>query len=241
MSDRLYVRSATFSPEDTCFCHSGKSFGACCGSTGPQRPPPAGVMVVKDFLSQDQCETFVRFAEQQKRRRLPAYDVKDAANVAASLTELRKTLTIQLGDMERTLVEWMRRACTEVVQPAFNAKVEWFEMPGVLRYGPGDLYASHADAELVDPQTQRWFRAMNRDFSVLMYFNDDYEGGGLRFDNFNYVYQPSPGDLVFFPSNNVYLHQALPVITGRKYALASWGAIAGTPRVQGVSEARFFL
>lgn len=243
MSERLYVLNAKFSPEEACFCRSGKTFAACCGSTEPNRAPPGGVAVINDFLSKTECANFVRFAEKQKRQPLFAYDARNSTDgkVASMRADFRKTFTITLGKKEEATVDWVRRACLEVIQPAFGARVEWFEQPYVLRYGPGDLYVTHSDAEHIDAETQRWYRAVDRDISILIYFNDDYEGGGLRFNHFNYEYKPRAGDLVIFPANNVYIHESRPVITGRKYALASWGVVAGTPRVQAPPMKRIFL
>jgi len=240
----MYVHNAQFSPDDTCFCRSGKTFGDCCGSTAPNRPPPGGVAVVRGFLSKQECNNFVRFADRQKRQPLQTYDAEKSTGnkVAGSLrTEHRRTFTITLGKKEHTTVEWVRRACLEVIQPAFKSKMEWFELPYVLRYGPGDLYVSHSDAEHIDSGAQRWYRAVDRDVSILIYFNDEFEGGGLNFNKFNYLYQPRAGDLVFFPSNNLYVHESRPIISGCKYALASWGVVSGTPRVQAPPATRVAL
>ena len=44
-----------------------------------------------------------------------------------------------------------------------------------------------------DMPARRWVRSMDRDFSVLVYTNDDYEGGTLYFQNFDIRIKPSRG------------------------------------------------
>jgi hypothetical protein len=51
-----------------------------------------------------------------------------------------------------------------------------------------------------------------------MYLNDNYSGGGLRFPFLDYTYTPEEGDIVLFPSTFLYMHAALPVEEGTKYA-----------------------
>ena len=53
----------------------------------------------------------------------------------------------------------------------------------------------------------------DRDYSMLLYLNDDFEGS-LRFEFFNFTYQPRKGDLLIFPSNCLYLHEARKVEEG---------------------------
>lgn len=234
MSNRLYVGDASFKPDQPCFCRSGKLFGECCGSTAEHRPPPAGVFVINNFISPEECQDFIGFAEQQTLEPLLAYDEAKSgeAGVVGRLATFRKTHTIDITPRKAQLVGWMREAYGKVVQQIFQAPVEWFEVPCVLRYGIGEMYASHSDSENVDREVNRWYRGVDRDVSAVLYLNDGYVGGGIKFNRFNYVYQPKAGDLVLFPSNNAYLHESLPVESGVKYALVSWGAVKGTPRVQ---------
>lgn len=243
MSERFYVLSPRFFPQDPCFCKSGKLFGACCGNPEPQRQPPAGISIINGFLGTAACSSFIEFAEQRQGEALAVYDADNSVgqNVAQKQDSVRKTQTIALGQKEAVVTDWVRRACLEVIQPRFGARLEWFELPYVLRYGPGDLYGMHSDAEHLDAAARKWYRVVDRDISILMYLNDGYEGGGLRFKHFNYTYQPKAGDLVLFPSSNVYMHESIPVVSGSKYALASWGALTGSPRVQAPPSPRIFL
>lgn len=113
----------------------------------------------------------------------------------------------------------------------FGRDVEWFERPKVLRYGPGHHYGTHADNCHRERSQNFWTKKIDRDVSLLMYLNEDFEGGSLTFEKFAYEFQPRVGDLVLFPSDNRYKHGANPVKSGVRYAVVSWGAFVGEPRV----------
>jgi Rps23 Pro-64 3,4-dihydroxylase Tpa1-like proline 4-hydroxylase len=61
-----------------------------------------------------------------------------------------------------------------------------------------------------------------RTVSAVVYLNDDYEGGELRFPRLdNLEIKPAAGDIVLFPSNYLYSHASKNIISGTKYSVAS--------------------
>ena len=64
----------------------------------------------------------------------------------------------------------------------------------------------------------------DRDVSLLIYLNNDFEGGDLRFNYFNYTFSPRKGDVVLFPSDHRYMHEAQLVSKGTRYVIVSWGS-----------------
>ena len=58
-----------------------------------------------------------------------------------------------------------------------------------------------------------------RTLSVLIYLNDDYEGGNLVFKNSNLSFKPEAGSIIFFPSNFLYVHEVEKITSGIKYSL----------------------
>ena len=104
----------------------------------------------------------------------------------------------------------------------FKARLDTFEPPQVLNYSIGGRYRPHADNEHWVRDTSQWVRSLERDYSLLLYLNDGYEGGSLYFPNFKWAIQPKRGMLVSFPSDHRYLHGAAPLISGTRIAVASW-------------------
>jgi hypothetical protein len=102
----------------------------------------------------------------------------------------------------------------EKYKELFLIDTEIFNVEGfqLLRYGVGGQYKAHHDA----------YPAVKRAVSVLIYLNDDYEGGEIEFINFDLKIKPKAGTLILFPSNYPYKHIAHPVTSGTKYVLVTW-------------------
>jgi hypothetical protein len=82
----------------------------------------------------------------------------------------------------------------------------------VLKYQTGQEYKGHYDGGT----------ATKRAVSLILYLNDDYEGGHLEFVHHNLTIKPKPGMLILFPSNYPYAHIAHPVTDGTKYSVVTW-------------------
>jgi len=232
MTQRHYVPTYSFKLDDVCYCKSNKLFGECCGSQGANRKPPVGITIVNNFVTDIERKSFLRFAEKQKRNWLQTYNVKDASNTkSASRRDMRRiTKEVNIGKKVKQATTWVTKACDDYINKP-NVRVERIEVPQLLRYESGGLYKTHADAEQYEKETRRWYRAVDRDISMLIYLNDNYNGGELHFNALQYTYKPVAGDLVIFPSINVFRHESLPITSGVKYALVSWMVLAGTVRV----------
>lgn len=232
MTQKYYIKPFHFDPAQACYCGSNMSFGECCGSQAADRAPPRGVQIVGGFLPQADCRRLVRHAQKQKANWLMVRD--DEKSTPEKFVEKRDTGRVtQQVDMSKHqafLNETVRRALVEVAARKFGAP-DFFETPYLLRYKVGGKYGAHADSEIYDAQKRLFYRVADRDISVLIYLNDDYEGGELSFNRLNYRYRPTAGDLVLFPSGNLYLHQALQVTRGTKYALVSWASLKNTRKL----------
>ena len=61
-----------------------------------------------------------------------------------------------------------------------------------------------------------------RALSMVLFLNDDFEGGQLEFPYFDVTIKPETGKMALFPSNFPYAHIAHPVEEGTKYTLVTW-------------------
>lgn len=62
----------------------------------------------------------------------------------------------------------------------------------------------------------------SRTLSVVMYLNDDYEGGEISFTSVGITIKPEAGSMIFFPSNFVFSHEVFEMKSGIRYALPNW-------------------
>jgi hypothetical protein len=84
-------------------------------------------------------------------------------------------------------------------------------MMHLLRYDASGYLPAHQDQGI-----------SSRVLSVLLYLNDDYEGGEITFQHSNIRFKPEPGSVLFFPSNFLYVHEVAAVTKGPRYALPNW-------------------
>ena len=82
----------------------------------------------------------------------------------------------------------------------------------ILKYEEGDKFDWHQDSSPSNP----------RDISIIVCFNDDYEGGILDFQKFQISKKMLAGDLIIFPSTAKYSHRVTKVKSGTRYVAVNW-------------------
>jgi predicted 2-oxoglutarate/Fe(II)-dependent dioxygenase YbiX len=91
--------------------------------------------------------------------------------------------------------------------------------PGIRRWDVGEFQPLHADGE--DPEGHP-NEAFIVDYGAVIYLNDDYQGGEIYFPEHNIDFKPKAGTLVFFPSNNMYVHGVREIKSGIRYTAPSF-------------------
>lgn len=101
--------------------------------------------------------------------------------------------------------------CIDDYAKYWGINVCYYEAFNFVKYeGAGSHFNIHADHG----------PAYNCTVSAVIYINDDYEGGDLKFPRLdNLVYKPRAGDIAVFPSNYIYEHASLPMESGTKYCV----------------------
>ena len=101
--------------------------------------------------------------------------------------------------------------CIDNYAQYWGINVVYYEAFNFVKYeGEGTHFNIHADHG----------PAYNCTVSAVIYINDDYEGGDLKFPRLdNLVYKPKAGDIAVFPSNYIYEHASLPMVSGTKYCV----------------------
>ena len=203
----------------------------CPPATGrsliPSIASPPGVLIVPNFLPSKICSAWCEYFRSQQQVRLEVQSVesfKNDSKIAFEKHEGRITQAVDYQGVKSDLVREVTRGFSECVMPYFNIQLAAFEKPTVLRYEPGGKYDAHSDNELWDNGAGKWERTLNRDFSILIYLNEEFEGGKLSFPNFLCKVTPQTGMLIAFPSDHRYLHAAEPLISGERFAVVSWAA-----------------
>ena len=86
-----------------------------------------------------------------------------------------------------------------------------------LRYTPGGHYVEHVD---------KFYGCAgehgDRVFTAIVYLNDDYSGGRLKFPYNNISLKPEAGSILVFPSTWEHCHLVEPVYRGVRHSMVSW-------------------
>jgi hypothetical protein len=93
-----------------------------------------------------------------------------------------------------------------------NIPVSNLEGYHVVRYEKGQYFKEHTD------QTDEF----PRQISIVLYINDDYEGGTITFTKIGVPIKPDASSLFVFPSTSEFSHSADPIISGTKYIVVGF-------------------
>ena len=175
-----------------------------------------------------------------------------AAMVAASATAVVAATTIVVNGAPVTVSNLGVRNCYTFPATVEHtgtaelfdslAKVAWgsfgFHASGptggrwqFLMYKPGGFFVPHYDdsrGHIFNGKNYVYRNTPERAMAVLVYLNDDYEGGELEFTNIRdssglpLRVKPKAGTVVAFPCHELYAHQVLPVTSGTRYAVSRW-------------------
>lgn len=143
----------------------------------------------------------------------------------------------QEGNVKSLVNKDIRNTKVYSIQPIFSNDILWFdvsqriwraadhyaknfdisfsnmELPQLLYYPAGEgFYKPHSDHGVSTP----------RIFSSVLYLNDIEEGGETYFTHFDIAVKPRAGDMVVFPSNYTFLHEAKSPISDDKYVIVTW-------------------
>jgi predicted 2-oxoglutarate/Fe(II)-dependent dioxygenase YbiX len=113
---------------------------------------------------------------------------------------------------------------------ATSLPVPHMEPPQIFHYAVGQEIKAHYDS-VYDGEHgygQAGTYRGDRLATLLLYLNDDYEGGELEFVHTGFCHRGQAGDAIFFASlrdgkrDRLSLHAASPVTAGEKYIFSQW-------------------
>ncbi|AGF85101.1 4-hydroxylase [Moumouvirus goulette] len=126
----------------------------------------------------------------------------------------------------------MVKSMFQKISQQFNIPIQNAEDLQVVRYLPGQYYNEHHDAccDNNDKCNEFISRGGQRCLTVLIYLNNEFEGGHTFFKNLGLKVKPETGDaIVFYPlakntskCHPLSLHAGMPVTNGEKWIANLW-------------------
>jgi SM-20-related protein len=187
-----------------------------------------GLFARREFFDAALCDELrEEIARSPARPSTVAEESADAVDDA-----YRKTVSAQVSDETRSVVESRLAELRPVLAEHFRIPLEGFQAPQFLLYREGDFFRPHADQEDEAPEYVR-----ERRVSAVIFLNGEsdepkvgtYRGGALTFfglmgdprgDAVGFPLLGEKGLLVAFPSGLV--HSVAPVTGGERFTIVSW-------------------
>ena len=181
------------------------------------------VCAAPGLLSPELCDALV----ERGRPLLRGARVYNELEGGATAADIRRHSTAPLyryTDMDLVTEAVANRVCALAGLPAANA-----EALQVLNYQVGEYFAPHVD--FLDPQGHAAALKQNgqRAFTVLVYLNDDLEGGETEFLRLGLKHRGRKGDALMFRNVDAQgrpdlrtLHAGRPPTRGEKWLLSVW-------------------
>jgi hypothetical protein len=122
----------------------------------------------------------------------------------------RDVFNSELIDLHEEIYQKLK-FCVDDYAKYWGINVIYYEAFNFVKYeGQGKHFNIHADHG----------PAYNTTVSAVIYINDDYDGGEIKFPRLDgYTLTPKVGDIAIFPSNYIYEHASLPMKSGTKYCV----------------------
>lgn len=168
---------------------------------------------------------------------LNAADVKAVLEYSVKDNVLQQSTSraIVQADYNTEIADWTKAYTKKVAKEVTNAfGLDVVDTCGTAlrNWYPGEKQDPHSDCEAIffdDPETGKTamtplnnFSSIFIEYAALTYLNDDYEGGQIYFPDLDLEIKPSPGELIFFPGTQHYVHGVREVISGNRYALMTF-------------------
>jgi predicted 2-oxoglutarate/Fe(II)-dependent dioxygenase YbiX len=184
------------------------------------------VFSVENFLPKPACAWLIKQAKKnlvrapvQTAAQGGAFSVDNArTNSAAGSSHLQPDLVVQLANM---------RIAQAIGVPLVNQ-----EPTNFLHYARGQQYGRHFDF-ITQEEEQGFARELatigQRIATVLVYLNEEYEGGETEFPLLDWRFKGKTGDALIFWNLSAQgeremnsLHAGTPVTKGEKWLLSKW-------------------
>ena len=164
--------------------------------------------VIRNFITRGECENLLN----------PEIGIYDDSMVGGGLLnkKIRASNSISFHDTNHPVINDIRSKVSKLTRTPL-CKIELIQ---VSKYETGGFYRPHFDSALPSPQ---------RPYTMLIYLNDDYEGGETYFPKLNKKYKLNCCDALLFSnhdsSGNVAdksMHTGELVTKGEKWICTVW-------------------
>jgi hypothetical protein len=182
------------------------------------------IWAIEGFLSKEELDQLVELAESKTQEDWEYqynFDISQAASQDGKFKKgdpefdeaVKKKNVFWDDKMLAISFPELRKILTKRTLDAFDNQYRINEIARIQRQYPGTELKVHHD--------QGYDMTLLR--AVIIYLNDDYDGGELYFTQHNLKVKPKAGTLVTFPGTDEYLHGVANVLPGKtRYVISTF-------------------
>lgn len=183
---------------------------------------PDTIKIVKNFMPQEDVNIFLDFGKQYY------HTVADKTHHWTLDVNFFKDH--QAGTIFEKYTWLMRKKAEDLYGLKFNND----RMLDLFVHPEGSFLEPHTDiidyeqkeiydvGNLLVDQEKNWPFLWSGHVSIIVYLNNDYEGGILYFPDQNIEIKPEPGMMVVFPGNLHFLHGVTKILNNTRYTVSLW-------------------
>ncbi len=169
--------------------------------------------VIKNLITHEECDFLISFENEKLHNSLVLNN-----SVINVQNRLRKSFEKVHFSESHENIRTVLNKCSKIVKKP----IDFFEDINVVNYKTGGYFNLHQDS-------LKTAFGYDRIYSIIIYLNDDYEGGETNFPLLNKSYKLSKGDALFFHNYNTDLsytslseHKGCVIKNGEKWISNIW-------------------
>jgi len=168
------------------------------------------ILIEEDFITQEQAELLVSWAQSKSQK-----NWTDEAGHYHEFWEGKSLPISESDELVKLVAEQLQhkiKALYELVYPELKGQVSYSYIHTINRFRAGHSMPVHWDRGPYEENNTILH-------GVVVYLNDDYQGGEIYYPEKDIVIKPKKCSLVMHPGNEEYQHGVKEVINGDRYAV----------------------
>ena len=178
------------------------------------------LQVIDSFLSEEQCDSLIEMID---KNNVPSSVSGVGSERSVNNNDFRTSSTCNLL-MDDPLVKEIKQK----IGTLLSYPLEMGEDLQGQKYEPKQFFKPHYDFFEGDSYTNHCLASGNRLKTVMIYLNDDFQGGGTNFPEIDKHIKPKKGSALVWDNmkngevQRDMLHEGVEVKKGTKYIITSW-------------------
>lgn len=175
-------------------------------------------LVIKNYLSDEYCDKIVKYLESDEARAHQNLISNEQESLTSENIVNSRHVLLPLcpNELRCDLLNLTFSTLCEVLSENYQVTFESTDPPHFITYPTGGHMDVHIDSGYIN-EKQEYVEIGRRDYSFLIYLNDDFEGGNIVFPKQQFYLPPQKGMLVAYPGNEEYPHGVMPVTKGTRH------------------------